>query len=55
MCLLLPVIADAMIVAGDSDFLPAIEVAKKEGVVFHLYHGATPHNELVNCCASMYR
>ena len=43
-------ITDAMVVAGDSDFLPAIEVAKQEGVVVHLYHGATPHNELRNCC-----
>lgn len=43
-------ITDAMIVAGDSDFLPAVEVAKQEGVVVHLYHGSRPHNELVDCC-----
>lgn len=43
-------ITEAMIVAGDSDFLPAIEVAKQEGVVVHLYHGARPHNELVMRC-----
>jgi uncharacterized LabA/DUF88 family protein len=36
--------------AGDSDFLPAIEIAKAEGVVLHLYHGATPHNDLKDCC-----
>lgn len=43
-------ITDAMVVAGDSDFLPAIEVAKQEGVVIHLYHGASPHNELLTRC-----
>ena len=43
-------ITDAMVVAGDSDFLPAVIVAKQEGVVVHLYHGARPHNELVDCC-----
>jgi uncharacterized LabA/DUF88 family protein len=43
-------ITDAMIIAGDSDFLPAIEVAKQEGVVVHLYHGAYPHNDLVQRC-----
>jgi uncharacterized LabA/DUF88 family protein len=43
-------INDAMILAGDSDFLPAIEVAKHEGVVVHLFHGANPHNELRMCC-----
>jgi uncharacterized LabA/DUF88 family protein len=43
-------ITDAMIIAGDSDFLPAIEVAKQEGVVVHLYHGAHPHNDLLKQC-----
>lgn len=43
-------ITDAIVVAGDSDFLPAIEVAKQEGVVVHLFHGASPHNELLACC-----
>ena len=43
-------ITDAMVVAGDSDFLPAIEVAKQEGVVVHLFHGASPHNELLTRC-----
>jgi uncharacterized LabA/DUF88 family protein len=40
-------IADAAIIAGDSDFLPAIEAAKAEGVVIHLYHGRFPHRDLV--------
>jgi len=48
-------ITDAMVVAGDSDFLPAIEVAKQEGVVVHLYHGAKPHNELYHCCDERHR
>ena len=32
-------ISTAALVAGDSDFLPAVSVAKQEGVVVHLYHG----------------
>ncbi len=43
-------ISDAAIVAGDSDFLPAIEAAKAEGVVVHLFHGQTPHRDLVSHC-----
>lgn len=40
-------ITDAAIFAGDSDFLPAIEVAKSEGVVVHLFHGKTPHLDML--------
>ena len=39
----------AVLVSGDSDLLPAIQVAKDEGVIFHLYHGGTqnpPHRDL---------
>lgn len=43
-------ISDAAILAGDSDFLPAIDAAKPEGVVIHLFHGEHPHNELVARC-----
>jgi uncharacterized LabA/DUF88 family protein len=43
-------ITDAAIIAGDSDFLPAIEAAKTEGVVTHLFHGQSPHRDLVACC-----
>jgi uncharacterized LabA/DUF88 family protein len=43
-------ISDAAILAGDSDFLPAIEAAKPEGVVIHLFHGSHPHNDLVSRC-----
>lgn len=43
-------ITDAVIIAGDSDFLPAIEAAKGEGVVIHLYHGTSPHRDLLVAC-----
>lgn len=43
-------ITDAAILAGDSDFLPAIEIAKMEGVVIHLFHGKAPHRDVVAAC-----
>lgn len=43
-------ITDAALIAGDSDFLPAIEVAKAEGVVVHLFHGQAPRDDLRTCC-----
>lgn len=41
-------ITHAVILAGDSDLLPAIEAAKSEGALIHLYHGKKnpPHAEL---------
>jgi len=39
-------IQEAVLVAGDSDFIPAIVAAKAEGVLVKLFHGANPHNEL---------
>lgn len=39
-------IGKAVIVAGDSDFVPAIAVAKNEGVVVTLYHGQSCHTDL---------
>lgn len=39
-------ISDAILLAGDSDFLPAVEAAKAEGVLFRLYHGHNPHDDL---------
>ena len=36
-------ITRAVIVTGDSDFLPAIHAAKNEGVVIHLFHGVEEH------------
>jgi uncharacterized LabA/DUF88 family protein len=35
------------LIAGDSDFIPAIRAAKNEGVLIHLFHGATPHQKLI--------
>ena len=43
-------IIHAALVAGDSDFLPAIEAAKVEGVLVHLYHGPTYHKDLWDQC-----
>jgi len=45
-------IANAVLVAGDSDFLPAVAVAREEGVAVHLYHGTRhpPHRELWDAC-----
>ena len=39
-------IQKAILIAGDSDFIPAVTVAKSEGVVISLFHGARPHNDL---------
>ncbi len=39
-------ISDAALLAGDSDFLPAVEAAKADGVLFRLFHGRTPHEDL---------
>lgn len=43
----------AVLIAGDSDFLPAVNVAKDNGVLIHLYHGgpANPaHTDLLDAC-----
>lgn len=41
-------ITDVILVAGDSDFIPAVVVAKNEGAVVWLYHGTKnpPHRDL---------
>lgn len=39
----------AILITGDSDFLPAVRAAKNEGVLIHLYHGSgpqQPHRDL---------
>jgi uncharacterized LabA/DUF88 family protein len=36
----------AVLCTGDSDFLPATDVAKNEGVIVHLWHGKMPHRDL---------
>ena len=45
-------ITHAVLVAGDSDFLPAVQVARDEGVSVHLYHGVeqNPHKDLWDKC-----
>ncbi len=39
-------IQEAALLAGDSDFIPAITAAKSEGVVVKLFHGQRPHSDL---------
>lgn len=42
-------VSRAILITGDSDFLPAIRAAKNEGVLIHLFHGAgaqQPHRDL---------
>lgn len=51
-------ISRAILVAGDSDFLPAIEVVKRHGILTVLWHGtrgghgrqSTCHNDLWDTC-----
>jgi uncharacterized LabA/DUF88 family protein len=40
-------ISHAAIIAGDSDLIPALAIAKNEGVLVHLYHGSAPHRKLI--------
>lgn len=40
-------ISHAVVVAGDSDLIPALCVAKNEGVLVHLFHGSAPHRKLI--------
>lgn len=42
-------ISEAILLAGDSDFIPAVEAAKSEGVLVKLYHGVNVHKELWSC------
>lgn len=42
-------IQQAVIIAGDSDFIPAIKKAKDYGVITHLYyHSSSAHNEMLD-------
>lgn len=45
-------ISRAVIVAGDSDFVPAIQIARDAGTVVQLYFSKTPppHDELLAAC-----
>lgn len=39
-------ITHAALVSGDSDFVPAVRIAREAGVSVWLFHGDRPHNEL---------
>ena len=41
-------IDEAFIIAGDSDFIPAVCAAKTEGVIIHLVHGSVCHDDLLD-------
>ena len=45
-------ISDAVLVTGDSDFLPAVRTARDEGVGLHLYHftQSPPYRGLWDAC-----
>ena len=46
-------IQHAILIAGDSDFIPAIKKAKNYGAIIHLfYHPSSVHNELLTGRAS---
>ncbi len=42
----------AILIAGDSDFVPAIEIAKDAGTIVQLYfyNNPKPHDELIKAC-----
>ena len=48
-------ITHAALLAGDSDFIPAVEVAKKEGVLVRLYHAKQYHKDLWDCADERFR
>lgn len=46
----------AILIAGDSDFVPAINVARDSGVIVTLYYykKPKPHDELLDACDERY-
>ena len=40
-------IQEAILLAGDSDFIPAVTAAKSEGVLIKLFHGQDAHTDLI--------
>jgi len=52
------IIDKAILITGDSDFVPAVNVAKEEGIVTVLYYSKNPplyvHRELLECCDETY-
>jgi len=39
---------EIFLIAGDSDFIPAIRAVKSEGILVYLVHGAKPHDDLLD-------
>lgn len=39
-------ITHAVLLTGDSDFIPAIKAVQSEGVLVWLFHGSSPHRDL---------
>ena len=39
-------IQEAILVAGDSDFIPAVDAVQGDGVMVRLFHGQNPHSDL---------
>lgn len=42
------IVDEVFLVAGDSDFVPAVNAVKKEGIIVYLVHGDTPHDDLLD-------
>ena len=41
------IIQEAVLVAGDNDFIPAIQSAQSQGVIVRLFHGAAANSDLI--------
>ena len=41
-------VSEVVLLAGDSDFIPAVAAAKSEGVIVRLVHGREPHRALLH-------
>jgi uncharacterized LabA/DUF88 family protein len=39
---------EIFLIAGDSDFVPAIHAVKSEGILAYLVHGENPHDDLLD-------
>ena len=42
------IVDEVFLIAGDSDFAPAVNAVKKEGIVVYLVHGDSPHDDLLD-------
>jgi uncharacterized LabA/DUF88 family protein len=42
------IVDEVFLIAGDSDFVPAVNAVKKEGIVVYLVHGDSPHDDLLD-------